>query len=488
MDELVKRIVHKVTTSGNRLSVVKNPDGFLYRADTQQRVREEAGLLLLPVDTGMKLRLRYEQEDRCSEEKVCYLMENENEILPDIKEELYDAKMFALSDMLPACNEMEVRNAQLSFNMASYVFSKRFVFDLSAEETRRELDEARERYGVDSQEMIAELKAIRLNWEDSATMDKIARIAVKAIDKSVYEEIEVAMDVINEDFQKFVDEKYYSSVNSTSAKKPKMVHKILPHIFSANERNDKVALVVVDGMAYWQYLILDRELEKRNIVTKRDVTLAWLPSITKLSRQAIFRGDVPREDYNQGPHEESKLWMNYCTATERNAKRMAEYEVSYTHGGLLPDDYNIKRLALVDVALDDKMHASSDNRDLLSLTKNWAEEAAEDIKALYNNGYKIYITTDHGNVLARKWRALTQKERTMLYEKESRGSRHLIYNNVEYLNAFLSVNRDVEEELMVKNSWAIWRNRKNFSNQDKITHGGAHFWEVVIPFVTIERK
>jgi hypothetical protein len=223
-------------------------------------------------------------------------------------------------------------------------------------------------------------------------------------------------------------------------------------------------------------------------VTKRDVTLAWLPSITKLSRQAIFRGEVPRRDYNQGPPEEGKLWMNYCTAKERNAKRLAEHEVGYTHGGLLPDGYHIKRLALVDTALDEKMHASSNNRDLLALTKNWAEETAEDIKTLSDNGYKIYITTDHGCVEANPWRALTQQEKILLYEKESRGSRHLIYSENEYLNCFLSTNSDIKEELMVRENWAIWRNRKNFSNQNKITHGGAYFWEVVIPFVTIERR
>ena len=45
MDEFVHRIVKCLTTEAMRLSVVKNPDGFLCAADTQQKVLDESGLL-----------------------------------------------------------------------------------------------------------------------------------------------------------------------------------------------------------------------------------------------------------------------------------------------------------------------------------------------------------------------------------------------------------------------------------------------------------
>ena len=98
------------------------------------------------------------------------------------------------------------------------------------------------------------------------------------------------------------------------------------------------------------------------------------------------------------------------------------------------------------------------------------------------------ITTDHGNILAHSWRALNSQERTFLYEKESRGSRHLIYSKKDYLNGFLHSNPEINKELLVCDRWAIWRNSKCFKGQNEITHGGSHFLEVVIPFITIEKS
>ena len=88
MDEFVRRIVESLTTDGRRLSVVRNPDGFLLGVDTQQKVLSASGLLLLPVNSGIELRVRYELEDKHSEQKVCYIMDHIDEKLPDIKSHL----------------------------------------------------------------------------------------------------------------------------------------------------------------------------------------------------------------------------------------------------------------------------------------------------------------------------------------------------------------------------------------------------------------
>ena len=119
---------------------------------------------------------------------------------------------------------------------------------------------------------------------------------------------------------------------------------------------------------------------------------------------------------------------------------MQPFEIAYTHDSLLTDDVNRYKQAFVDVSLDNKMHSSSSNKDLYDLTENWAEEAAESINLLHEQGYTIYITTDHGNIMAHSWRPLNSQERTFLYEKESKGSRHLIYSNANYLDYFIQNN------------------------------------------------
>lgn len=267
----------------------------------------------------------------------------------------------------------------------------------------------------------------------------------------------------------------------------------MPNLLHQHSRTDKVALVVIDGMSYWQYLLLKKELSYLEIETDDNQILSWIPSITRLSRQAIFRGECPVIEYSQSPKSESSLWIDFWTSSKQKAtKRLQTYEVGYIHGSLCLDNMQYHRIALVDTDLDEKMHSSSNNKELYLLTDNWAHDTANDIKELHENGYQIYITTDHGSVYTFPWRNLTSQEKTFLYEKESRGKRHLIYSKKEYLDRFISSNKDIENQLLRTDKWtnnsAVWRNLYSFNNNACITHGGSHFLEVVIPFITIKKK
>lgn len=489
MNEFIHRIVNSLTGEGKRLSAVKNPDGFLCAADTQQKVLSESGLLLLPVASAFELRIRYELEDKDSDKSVCYIIDDIDSLLPDIKFHLYIAPTFSITKLLPAYNDSQLLHCKLTFGMASYLFSKKFTHNLSKDETRFFLEQADSLYGIDITETVAALKAVSLKWDNNDTMEQICSILLKVIDKGAYEQIEPAVEELNASFQSFIDKQYLSYINSSSINKPKMVHKILPYLNHNHQRSDKVALIVVDGMTYWQYLLLDSALTKKGITTKKDITFAWLPSITRLSRQAIFRGETPRMDYRQSPESESRLWEDYWTSTQgADTKRMQTYEVEYTHGSVcIPEECLSKRMAFVDVRIDEIMHSLNSNKDLFDLSKNWAKEVADDILNIHKQGYQIYITTDHGNVLSNPWRSLSSEEKTYLYERDSRGKRHLLYNSEEYLKAFLKGNQDIRSQLFVNNSCALWRNAKSFNNRKGITHGGAHFLEVVIPFITVQK-
>ncbi|MBQ4549126.1 MAG: PglZ domain-containing protein [Bacteroidales bacterium] len=486
MDEFVGKIIDCLTTKNRRMSIVRNPDGFLLRDDTKQ-VLGENGLVLLPVKSGIELRVRYELMDKFSSNKICYIIDEIDSILPDIKTQLYEAPPFAISRLLPACNEMEILRAKINFKTASHIYNKKITYNLSGDETRSLVLTFEQIYGKDPQVIINDLKSIPLNWENVETIERISNIILKEIKRGAYTEIEDAIQHLNKDFQNFIDKRYFSFINSSPIQKPKLVHKILPHLAHKHKNNDKIVLLIIDGMSYWQYLILDKELKGIGIETTKEITFAYLPSITKLSRQAIFRGAVPSLNYNQSHKEERKLWIDYWTNLQSN-KKMQDFEIGYSHGNYQINNSNIYRLAIVDVSLDEKMHSSHNNKDLFVLTNNWAEEVSLHIKELYQSGYTIYITTDHGNIHANPWRSLDIEEKTYLYEKESKGKRHLIYNKTEYLEDFLQKNQEIKDDLLVHDTWAVWRNANNFSNTDNITHGGSHFLEVIIPFITIENK
>ena len=162
MDELIHRIEEKLSVKGKRLSAVSNPDGFLKRSDTQQMVLENCGLLLLPVTSSLELRIRYELYDKESFDRVCYIIDDLSMILPDMEQLMHMVPVFSISELFPACNSSELLRAKLSFAGASYIFNKRFVFNLSAEETKRVMDNAQILYGQTADEYINQLNIISL--------------------------------------------------------------------------------------------------------------------------------------------------------------------------------------------------------------------------------------------------------------------------------------------------------------------------------------
>ena len=160
MDEMIQKIDERLTGKGKRLSVVCNPDGFLKRPDTQQEVLNACGLLLLPIISSLELRIRYELTDKDSNERVCYIMDNINDILPDIGLNLHFVQPFSLSELLPACNDNEIRNAQINFHMASFMYAKHFIYNLSSPETKDVIKEAKELFGQTEKELISQLDKI----------------------------------------------------------------------------------------------------------------------------------------------------------------------------------------------------------------------------------------------------------------------------------------------------------------------------------------
>ena len=181
-------------------------------------------------------------------------------------------------------------------------------------------------------------------------------------------------------------------------------------------------------------------------------------------------------DYVQSPQSERQLWQNNWS--------FATSPQYYYDSEELHISPNCKRLAFVTVSLDEKMHRSSSYLDLLALTKNWASEFANTIKKIKDKGFTIILTTDHGNVLAKGWRSFTQQERAHLYGKISRGRRHAVFMNDAAVYDF-SNSLGYHVRFMHRDNWFSIRDFNSFTTQGKIeiTHGGTHFFEMIIPFI-----
>ena len=483
MDSFVEEILSKITRSDCFLSIVQNTDGFLGRIDTQEAFVREANVMLLPAQ-AMELRVHYERWFKGSGQRLCYIVEDLNEVLPDIKAEAFCCT-FSICDLLWGYDKSEILRWNASFSVLHSLFLKKQSRYLDAQQTRSAMGfSLSENNQFDLEKTLSELRSVTLDWTNVETIEKISCLLRSAIANRAYDAVEPAIDEINLQFRTFMAGNYQGLLTKSHVKRPYSVNNILKHIHYSNpDLKEIVALVVIDGMSFWQYQQLRIELNAEGMETQDEVTFAWLPSITKLSRQAIFRGDMPKSMYVQNPSSEKKLWFDYW-----DNRKVPRYMVWYEFEGTVNHPEAYTRLAYVNASFDHCMHGCRDIKDLFDLTSNRIEEIVEQIKSFYETGYRIYITTDHGNVFSHSWRVLSPQEKAMVYGNESRGGRHLIFTKPEYRDYFFNQNPALKDEMLIRDNFAVWQDARCFKSSDEVTHGGSHFLEMIIPFVIIERK
>ncbi len=482
MDKFVETILQKITRTDFNLSIVKNTDGFLSRVDTREEFIKEAGITLLS-DTPLALRVHYERWYKDSGERFCYIVNDLDDILPDIKTEAFCCE-FNVSDVLWGYDRSEIFRWNPPYSVLHQLFEKKQNSYLNAIETREAMGYVSDNVQIYNLDNISKnIRNIQLDWFSADSMEKICRYVLSAISNRWYQQIEFLIDEINEKFQSFIDNNYISLLTKSYLVRPYSVNNVLRHINSANkEHGNRVALFVIDGMAYWQYLMLKDLLSEKSISTTDNICYAWIPSITKLSRQAIFRGDMPKNSYVQNPMNECKLWFDFW-----EKQNVSTHSICYKHNGTIDHPEQYSKIGYVTTSLDNHMHGCRDLKDLYDLTSNRLIEIAPDILKLYDAGYTIYITSDHGNVYSHAWRVLNAQEKAVLYTNESRGGRHLIFTKDEHLKFFFHENQELTNEMFIRENSAVWRSAKCFKGDDEVTHGGCHFLEMIVPFAKIER-
>jgi len=483
-NKLIKKVAHKIVVEYCRLSIVENPDGFLTSEIVRHLLSQESGITVV-CGSNLQLRIHYELHYKIEiEKRFVYVCNSVSTLLADMKQSAYITS-FSVSDVFPMFSDKSLLRKQ-PYEVLEKLFEQIGMRKLSMPECsalinriRTDIEDNKRR---SAEFFNGQLCEINIDWGHPAqTISSVSKIIAKAIREGVYDGIAPKVVEINTLFQQWVDSEYFSTLRSSALLKAKSVNNILPHLEEKYNHNEKVALLVVDGFAYWQYSILREALKEVRFTIEDGCTLAWMPSITMLSRQAIFRGYDPEQNYKQSPDNEKKLWFDYW-----QKKGFGSYEVQYIYD---TDEFaineGVKRLAVVTVEMDEKMHSSTDYKDLYSLTENWCLRILEQIQTIVNSGYTLYLTTDHGSVLSHGWRALTQVEKVFLYADGSRGMRHLIYKNKEEQDRFYNENRELQ---MIKHdNWIAIRNDSCFTKETKtiITHGGSHFIEMVVPFIKI---
>ena len=483
MSAFYQDIVGMITVPYKRLSIVRNLDGFLSDSTVQRALTTQTGIIFV-AGSPLALRLHFELQYKAAPDtRFCYICERPELLLPDIQGEAHMTS-FAVTDLFPNILDRKSLLAQKPEVLES-LYAKNIPGFVTATDLSRHLLEIE--YSAHAKpspvsDPVADMAAINPKWSNlTPTVEAVSQSVLAAIRQDKYDLIRPELARLNKMFQEHLDLAYFAALHASHFLAPRSVNKILPFLTFNHKENEKVALLVVDGMAWWQYLVLREQLTAAKIRTSDSTIFAWIPTITMLSRQAIFRGDDPVLDYKQNPASEEKLWNAWWTA-----QGIPSADIQYIYGDNEPEVWSTtRRLALVSVTLDEVMHISDAPDLLLACTEAWARRFARTIIALKEQGFSIHITTDHGNILSTGEAPLTSSEKTHLFQDGSRGARHLIYEAEAPMREFLS--NHGSESFLVHDKWLAYRGEQAFNKAGKrqITHGGSHLLEVAIPFIQI---
>jgi hypothetical protein len=476
----INHIIESLKSYPAKVFLVENNDRFLYRSDVQEAFNTFG--IEITNGTSLEQRVRFELREP---DGLLFLLSQDNTIyLEDIKKQAVVIE-FSIGNYFQAYHIPSIVEIELS--ILDKLFQNQPLVVLNRKETQEFIEKLKaesksEEQEYDLDDFIKTLN-VQLN-EGTVNWAVVSRIIAEGISKTIntpkFEELYAQINKANAFFQKTLQASYHQTKNSSAVKKPRIVSKILDYL-NFNFREEKIALIVVDGMALWQYELLKSKLPG---LKHEEVIYSWLPSITQLSRQAIFRGDTPQTDYRQGPASEEKLWKSYW-----KEKGCHEFEIAYQHEKTdFSNIVSVSKLAIVLKDLDDKMHSSSDYADLLMLTKNWIERSkiAQIVDELISKGFTVFVTADHGNIQAKGWRGLQGREKLGTNKSGSRSERHIEYSEKWLSDEFMANNPEMGDSVVMEEQAIYFKTDLSFSNKESlVTHGGAHLLEVLIPFVEI---
>ena len=281
-------------------------------------------------------------------------------------------------------------------------------------------------------------------------------------------------------------------------KGPVMVHQIPRFLGQRLAKGEaQVALLVFDGLAIDQWV----QIRERLIATTKcfafdeGTAFAWLPTVTSVSRQALFAGLKPREfaDAIDRTDKEESLWKTFwqnegVKAHEvmyRRALRQI-HQLDALEAELI--DRCPKVVGLVIDEVDDRLHKERSKQDVALWIGNWLTTGFVDrlFSLLLDQGYHLYLTADHGNV-----ESIGVGRPNQGVIAETRGERVRVYRSEPLLAAAAAAYptaRRLEVPGLPAHFLPLFAGGRTAfvpAGEQVVVHGGVSIEELIVPFVKV---
>lgn len=314
--------------------------------------------------------------------------------------------------------------------------------------------------------------------------------------------LEALHDRLEQAFQTWVLA-HYAALHSLSYwPQPVLVHQ-LPHFLAHNfHAPQKRALVVVDGLALDQWVAAYSEMPARPWTVEDGALFAWVPTLTSVSRQAIFAGESPFffAASLDSTHKEEAHWLRFWEARGLRRNELAYLRQQQAEG----DDALTERVAdrisdpkcrvlsVIVSTVDQMIHGAVTGADgLHASVRHWARRGAfwNLLDRLTEVGFEVFLTADHGNVEAQGIgkpnvgvTANERGERVHVFPDES--LRQAVA--AQYPGTLCWPTIGLPDDYLP----LLAPPRRAFiaAGQGTVAHGGIALEELVVPLIRITRK
>jgi len=315
------------------------------------------------------------------------------------------------------------------------------------------------------------------------------------------EKIQDIQAKIDTAFQAWLQKRYSGLINLPPVP-PVMLHHLPKYIARhiGDDKKHKAAVVVVDGLSFDQWVVLRSALSEADsrLVLRESALFAWIPTITSVSRQAIFSGRAPIFFPNtiHTTDREPTLWSQFWMDQGLNQNEIG-YIKRLGDGPLdgveeIVAHPKVKVLGLVVDKVDKIMHGMElGSAGMHNQVRQWAQQPFMEqlVALLLTAGYRIYLTSDHGNIEAGGCGRPAEGAVADL-----RGERVRVYSDQILRSQVKARYPDACEwpPVGLPNDYLplLAPHRSAFvrENERIVGHGGIALEEVIVPLVQIERR
>ena len=282
-------------------------------------------------------------------------------------------------------------------------------------------------------------------------------------------------------FVKWIEAKYGMLSGVVDRKRPVLLSKVNDFI---RKGNDKIALIVMDGMSFENFFTIQRMLAHEPFTYDVQASFSFFPTVTSVARQSIFSGKLPQEHSKPFSLEnEEKQWFAYWREHGYRDQEIAFFKEEEPEIPL-----QAKVVGIVVNICDDLMHDELQGLSGLQQgIENWAKNMhlVKLLQTLQDRGFATYMTADHGNTSAVAEGRFVKPG--VLAEPASR--RAVIYQSFADAIELDKFTTERYSGTYLPEGYTAYLFEAGTSYGDRgkeyITHGGMTLEEAVVPFIRI---